>query len=162
SATLAVNACVSSDFHSQGIKLNDELPFNITSSNTIFLLNCSNSMLHLQPTVDCSPTSICHSYIKENAVACMGAPFCCTFKIGGFPNAQLIKVYDGGCAAYQSFVNMDLKMVAVKKWPEPGLEIEWAAPREPVCKIPLDCKDLLYSECLADPMSFEQRRCLRN
>jgi hypothetical protein len=72
----------------------------------------------------------------------------------------MIKVYDGGCAAYQSFVNLDIKKVGmIKKWPEPGVEIEWALPEEPICNIPVDCKDLLYSKCLPDPISLGQKRC---
>lgn len=158
-AGLPINTCTSTDFHSQGIQLNDNLPFNITRSNTILLFNCKDAMLHMQPPIDCLPSSICHNYIKDNAPACTSAPLCCTFKPGWPQSAHMIKVYDGGCAAYQSFVNLDVKTVAVKKWPEPGVEIEWALPREPVCNTPVDCKDLLSSKCLPDPVSFGQRRC---
>ncbi|KAH8506092.1 hypothetical protein H0E87_013069 [Populus deltoides] len=78
----------------------------------------------------------------------------------GLQSAYMIKVYDGGCAAYQSFVNLDVKKVGmIKKWPEPGVEIEWALPEEPICNIPVDCKDLLYSKCLPDPISLGQKRC---
>lgn len=89
----------------------------------------------------------------------MSAPLCCTFRTGGFQITREIKVHGGGCGAYQSFVNLDVKNLARKKWPEPGVEIEWALPQEPVCRIPLDCRDLLYSKCLPDPMSLGQKRC---
>lgn len=160
-ASLANKICISSDFHSQGIQLNQNLPFSITNSNTILLLNCKNEILHLKPPIDCAPGSICHNYIQGNAAACASAPLCCTFKSStGLQSAYKIKVYDGGCAAYQSFVNLDVKKVGmIKKWPEPGVEIEWALPEEPICKIPVDCKDLLYSKCLPDPISLGQKRC---
>ncbi|KAL3585688.1 hypothetical protein D5086_012555 [Populus alba] len=160
-ASLANETCISSDFHSQGIQLNQNLPFSITNSNTILLLNCKNEILHLKPPIDCATGSICHNYIQGNAAACASAPVCCTFETStGLQSAYMIKVYEGGCAAYQSFVNLDVKEVGmIKKWPEPGVEIEWAFPKEPICKIPVDCKDLLYSKCLPDPISLGQKRC---
>lgn len=158
-ANLDAKTCISSDFRSQGIQLSDNLPFNITSSNTILLLNCTDAVLHSQPPADCSAASICHGYIKDSAPTCMSAPLCCTFRTGGFQSTREIKVHGGGCGAYQSFVNLDVKNLARKKWPEPGVEIEWALPQEPVCRIPLDCRDLLYSKCLPDPMSLGQKRC---
>lgn len=160
-ASLANKTCISSDFHSQGIQLNQNLPFSITNSNTILLLNCKNEILLLKPPIDCAPGSICHNYIQGNAAACASAPLCCTFKSStGLQSAYMIKVYDGGCAAHQSFVNLDVKKVGmIKKWPEPGVEIEWALPEEPICNIPVDCKDLLYSKCLPDPISLGQKRC---
>ncbi|XP_038701519.1 wall-associated receptor kinase-like 20 isoform X2 [Tripterygium wilfordii] len=161
-ASLAGNACVTTDYHSQGIQLDDNLPFNITSSNTILLLNCTDAMLHWQVPLNCSITSICHDYIRENAPVCKAAPLCCAFNTGGSQTAYVIRVQGGGCAAYQSFLYKDINAGLVKKWPEPGLEIQWALPREPVCKTPLDCKDLLFSTCLADPVSTWQNRCFCN
>ncbi|EEF32525.1 wall-associated receptor kinase-like 20 [Ricinus communis] len=162
---LANNSCISSDFHSQGIQLDHNLPFNISSSNTILLLNCTDSVSHLKlnPPMDCSPASICHNYIKEHAAACIIAPLCCTFRTGGLQNVDALKVYVGECSAYQSFVNLDLKTVlALNKWPEPEVEIEWMLPQEPVCRTPVDCRELLYSKCLADPIIFGQKRCFCN
>ncbi|XP_058000082.1 wall-associated receptor kinase-like 20 [Hevea brasiliensis] len=158
-ASLDSKTCISSDFRSQGIQLSDNLPFNISGSNTILLLNCTDAMLHLQPPMDCSATSICHDYIKDSAPTCVSAPLCCTFKTGWFQSTREIKVHGGWCAAYQSFVNLDVKKLAPKKWPESGVEIEWALPQEPVCKIPLDCRDLLYSKCLPDTINLGQKRC---
>ncbi|KAF2306194.1 hypothetical protein GH714_015191 [Hevea brasiliensis] len=157
-ASLDSKTCTSSDFRSQGIQLSDNLPFNISGSNTILLLNCTDAMLHLQPPMDCSATSICHDYIKDSAPTCVSAPLCCTFKTGGFQSTRKIKVHGGWCAAYQSFVNLDVKKLAPKKWPESGVEIEWALPQEPVCKIPLDCRDWLYSKCLPDTINLGQKR----
>ncbi|OMO97295.1 hypothetical protein COLO4_14742 [Corchorus olitorius] len=155
---LTVNACISSDITTQGIQLDEKRPFNITSSNTIFLLNCIDTMLHLQPPIDCAPTSLCHNYIKDNAAVCIKAPpLCCMFKPGGLQSAYVVRVHEKGCLAYQSFVNLD-SVHPPKKWPEPGLELAWALPKEPVCNMPTDCKSLLHSKCLADPMRI--KRCL--
>ncbi|CAB4284574.1 unnamed protein product [Prunus armeniaca] len=155
-ASFAPNTCLSSDFHSQGIQLDPNLPFNITSSNTVLLLNCTDAMLNLQAPINCSSNSLCHSFIRDNAVACTRAPLCCTFRTGGSQTAYIIMVYGGGCSAYQSFVNVDGPpsgaVVGVKKtkWPEPGVELEWVSPGGPICKSPVDCKDLLNSKCLVD------------
>ncbi|KAJ8747140.1 hypothetical protein K2173_001697 [Erythroxylum novogranatense] len=146
-ASLISDSCMSIDFHSQGLQLNHSLPFNITSVNTILFLNCKKAALHLKPPMECRESSICHNYIKEKAVACMKEPFCCTFKTGGLQNG------------YESFVNLDVKKVAAKQWPVLGIEIQLALPQEPICKTQQDCKDILYSKCLADRMKLGQNRC---
>ncbi|KAK8563802.1 hypothetical protein V6N13_005968 [Hibiscus sabdariffa] len=151
--------CISGDIGMQGIQLDDNLPFNITGSNTIMLLNCTDAMLHLQAPINCTSTSICHNYIKDNAAECMRTPLCCVFKTGGSQTAYVVRIHDGGCLAYQSFVNFDT-VNPPKKWPEPGLEIEWELPQEPVCKTQLDCKNLLHSSCASDPMKVGSTRCL--
>ncbi|KAK2657794.1 hypothetical protein Ddye_010846 [Dipteronia dyeriana] len=158
-ASLARDACIASDMRTQGIQLDDNLPFNITSSNTILLLNCSDAMLNLQAPINCSSNCVCHSYIKDNAPACMGSSLCCMFRTGGSQTSYVVRVHGEGCAAYQSFVNLDSKLAPAKKWPEPGLELEWELPQEPVCKVPVDCKDLLHSNCLVDPETWGQKRC---
>ncbi|KAJ8899962.1 hypothetical protein K2173_019667 [Erythroxylum novogranatense] len=158
-AILTANSCISSDFHSQGIQLNQSLPFNITSSNTILLFNCKDAVLQLKPPMDCGATSICHSYIKEKTAACVSAPLCCTFKTEGLHDSYEIKVYDGGCGAYQSFVNLDVKKVTAEQWPAPGVEIGWTLPQEPICKTQMDCKELLNSKCFADRIKLGQNRC---
>lgn len=40
--------CFSEDYGSEGFQTDDSLPFNISSSNTILLMNCTDNMLHLQ------------------------------------------------------------------------------------------------------------------
>ncbi|XVE76423.1 hypothetical protein DITRI_Ditri12bG0171600 [Diplodiscus trichospermus] len=159
--SLSGNTCISSDISTQGIQLNDNLPFNITSSNTILLLNCKHAILHLQAPINCTSTSICNNYIKDNAAVCMKTPLCCELKPGGSQTAYAVRVEDGGCLAYQSFVNFDT-VNPQKKWPQPGLELEWELPQEPVCKTPMDCKNLLHSKCLADPRDVGTTRCLCN
>lgn len=49
-----------------------------------------------------------------------------------------IRVRDGGCQAYRSFVNLDYSL-PVSRWPEPGVEIQWVSPPEPVCGNQTDC-----------------------
>ncbi|KAL0338277.1 UNVERIFIED_CONTAM: Wall-associated receptor kinase-like 20 [Sesamum angustifolium] len=49
------DTCFSQDFKSEGFSIDDALPFNITSSNTILLLNCTDNMLHLQSYVNLDP-----------------------------------------------------------------------------------------------------------
>lgn len=124
------------------------------------VMNCSIEML--QKPFNCSSTSICHSYIRDNRVAkaaCGALPVCCWFRTGGSINEYRIRVRAERCAAYQSFVDLDLSL-PVSKWPEPGVKIEWALPREPTCKLPVDCQDLLNSMCLQYAESAGQKRCL--
>lgn len=152
---LAKNTCVAADFKSEGIELDSNLPFNISGSNTILMMNCSNIML--TKPYNCSASSICHNYIRDNAVAkaaCEKLPICCWLKTGGSVNEYRIRVREERCAAYISFVNLNMDL-PVNKWPEPGVEIMWSLPLEPVCKLPGDCKDLLNSVC-----SPAEKRCL--
>ncbi|KAK3034235.1 hypothetical protein RJ639_032170 [Escallonia herrerae] len=157
---LLPNTCLASDFRSLGIQLDPVLPFNITSSNTILLMNCTDRMYHLQIPINCSSTSVCHTYMQHTAstAVCLHEPLCCDFRTGGSQTAYVIRVHDGGCLAYQSFVDLNPSL-EVAKWPKPGLEIEWVMPQEPVCKFPVDCRDLPKSKCLPDPASVGQKRC---
>ncbi|KAK4268720.1 hypothetical protein QN277_025333 [Acacia crassicarpa] len=161
-------ACVSTDFRSEGIHLNKALPFKITSNNTVFLYNCTDVMLKSKPPLDCSPDCLCHSYIKDHAeggVACKSVGLCCCFRTGKpFPE-DMVRVHGGECAEYQSFVNLNVAAAAAPlpyKWPEPGIELEWVVPEEPVCTGPIDCKELLNSQCLKDPINAKQMKCLCN
>ncbi|XP_048319520.2 wall-associated receptor kinase-like 20 [Ziziphus jujuba] len=155
------NTCISEDFESQGIHLDENHPFKITGSNTVFLLNCTDTILNLRAPINCSATRVCHDYIKDNAVACKTTSLCCTFRTGGSQNPYFVGVHGGGCTAYQSFVNFD-QTAALKKWPSPGLELEWVLPLEPTCKRPMDCTELLNSKCLVNPFSVGQMRCFCN
>ncbi|ESQ40124.1 hypothetical protein EUTSA_v10012908mg [Eutrema salsugineum] len=153
-------SCLSADVSKAGLELNPNLPFSITSSNTILLLSCPEAML--QAPIDCTGTSLCHSYVKNNASACSKAPFCCTFRTDGSQTAYTIRINGGGCLAYQSFVglNPNKEIPPPGKWPEPGLELQWALPKEPVCKTDVDCNLLLSkSKCLPDPTSLGLKRC---
>ncbi|KAM7492000.1 hypothetical protein LguiA_034921 [Lonicera macranthoides] len=129
--------CVTADLPTQGVQLNSSLPFNVTGSNTIMYLNCSDTLL--RSPLNCSSSSLCHSYINGSAEAapCGGAPICCTFR-ATTTTTYSIRVRDSGCRAYRSFVNLDYSL-PVSRWPTPGLEIQWVSPREPVCGTQGDC-----------------------
>ncbi|KAL0888803.1 hypothetical protein Bca101_012786 [Brassica carinata] len=155
-------SCLSADVSKAGLELDPHLPFSITNSNTILLLGCPEAML--QAPIDCTGTSLCHSYIKNNASACSKAPFCCTFRTDGSQNAYTIRINGGGCLAYQSFVGLNPNKEVPppgKKWPDPGLELQWTLPKEPLCKTDVDCSLLLgsKSKCLPDPTSLGLKRC---
>lgn len=158
-ANLLPNSCVTSDLPSQGIQLNSSLPFTVTSSNTIIYLNCSDAAL-LSP--GCS-SSLCRAYINgtSEVAACEDAPICCTFRAGGSTTSYSIRVRDAGCKAYRSFVNLDWSL-PVNRWPEPGVEIQWASPPEPICGSQADCSEGLNSTCGPDPTLAGVSRCFCN
>ncbi|KAK1403351.1 wall-associated receptor kinase-like 20 [Heracleum sosnowskyi] len=144
--------CVTQDMVvSEGLWLNQTLPFNLTSSNTIFLFNCSPRLL--ASPLNCTPSSTCHKYLESSghvdatrAVQCSNGPInpCCTFISGGMPSAYKIRLHNSGCRAFRSILGLNSDKPA-SQWEE-GLEIQWAAPPEPVCKSQMDCS--ATSKCL--------------
>ncbi|XP_058078650.1 wall-associated receptor kinase-like 20 [Magnolia sinica] len=150
-ANFTRNTCETTDLHSQGIQLNRSLPFTVASSNTIMLLNCTESLL-LSP-LNCSSTSLCHTYINRTAEAapCRQTLICCTFKndVSLLYSVRLSRV---GCTAYRSFVNFDPSL-PVEQWPEVGLEIQWMSPPEPVCQTQSDCEAGQNATCAPDQVA---------
>ncbi|MED6185677.1 hypothetical protein PIB30_059400 [Stylosanthes scabra] len=141
---LSGTSCVTQDMPvSNGLWLNQSLPFNITSSNTIFLFNCSPRLL-VSP-LNCSASSICHQYLdssgrvgKTQALDCAsGIHPCCTFVAGGNPSAYKIRLHNSGCKAFRSILHLD-EDKPPNQWEE-GLEIQWIPPPEPVCNRQQDC-----------------------
>ena len=137
-------SCVTQDMPvSNGLWLNQSLPFNITSSSTVFLFNCSPRLL-VSP-LDCSSSSICHRYLESSghvdrnlALECAsGIHPCCTFVAGGNPSAYKIRLHNSGCKAFRSILHLD-EDKPPNQWEE-GLEIQWASPPEPVCRTQRDC-----------------------
>ncbi|CAI9097875.1 OLC1v1034388C1 [Oldenlandia corymbosa var. corymbosa] len=136
--------CITQDMQkSEGLWLNQTLPFNITNSNTIFLFDCS-PRLFVSP-LNCTPASLCHRYLdssghvdKVRAPKCASAlnP-CCTFVAGGTPSAYKIRLHASGCQAFRSVLHLDAEKPA-SLWEE-GLELQWAPPPEPPCKVQNDC-----------------------
>lgn len=144
--------CVTQDMQvSEGLRLNESLPFSVTSSNTIFLLNCSPRLL-VSP-LNCTPSSLCHRYLessghvdsKRAAQCASDVDPCCTFVAGGMPSAYKIRLHSSGCRAFRSILRLDIEKPA-NEWEE-GLEIQWLPPLEPVCKTQLDCSGA--SKCSA-------------
>lgn len=155
--------CTTQDMaKSEGLWLNQTLPFNVTPSNTIFLFNCSPRLL-ISP-LNCTPSSLCHLYLErsghvdqERALQCSsGVSPCCTFGAGGTPSAYKIRLHASGCRAFRSILHLDLKKPA-SEWEE-GLEIQWAPPREPACRTQLDCSQI--STCSVTKLGLS--RCLCN
>ncbi|XP_062092620.1 wall-associated receptor kinase-like 20 [Humulus lupulus] len=163
---LLPSTCVTSDISTQGVQLNSSLPFNVTSSNTIMYLNCSDSLL--RSPLNCSSASLCHTYLNSSSdrasTICSRdkSLMCCTFRAGGSSNSYMIRVRESGCSAYTSFVNLD-PTLPVGRWPQPGLEIQWVSPREPVCGGQSDCADDGgKSTCGPDPSDGSVKRCFCN
>ncbi|XP_015087957.1 wall-associated receptor kinase-like 20 [Solanum pennellii] len=136
--------CVTQDTSvSEGLWLNQSLPFNVTSSNTIFLFNCSPRLL-VSP-LNCTPSSLCHKYLlssghvdaKRELQCASGVYPCCTFIAGGMPSAYKIRLHISGCQAFRSILHLDA-MKPANEWEE-GLEIQWSPPPEPHCKSQSDC-----------------------
>ncbi|KHG23448.1 Wall-associated receptor kinase-like 20 [Gossypium arboreum] len=158
-ASLVPNTCVTTDLRFEGVQLNSSLPFNITSSNTVLFLNCTDSIL--RSPLNCSSNGLCHEYVNESsrAAACEAAPICCTFRAGGGATAYAIRARETGCRAYTSFVNLQSDL-PVNRWPEPGMELQWVSPPEPVCGTQADCDR--NSTCGSGPNSNGTRRCFCN
>ncbi|KAM0990852.1 hypothetical protein ACFX13_009438 [Malus domestica] len=156
--------CVTQDLVvSEGLWLNQSLPFNITSSNTIFLYNCSPRLL-VSP-LNCTPSSLCHRYLESSrhidtnrALQCKNRlNLCCTFVAGGMPSAYKIRLHNSGCKAFRSILHLDINKPP-SQWEE-GLEIQWSPPLEPICRTQLDCSSA--SKC--SPIgSRSVSRCLCN
>ncbi|XP_051130437.1 wall-associated receptor kinase-like 20 [Andrographis paniculata] len=158
--SLIPGACLSADFAGGGFRLDESLPFEISGSNTILLLNCTENTRH--SPIDCSNNSPCRTYTDNAppAAACKkAAPPCCSFQTGGSDNASIVRIDANGCLAYQSYVDLDPAR-PFSEWPAPSLEVTWTAPLEPVCTTSLDCNVLPFSECSPDPAGGRQRRCL--
>ncbi|KMT18398.1 hypothetical protein BVRB_2g025480 [Beta vulgaris subsp. vulgaris] len=156
------NTCVTSDISTQGVQLNQTAPFNVTGDNTIMFLNCSRTLL--RSPLNCSSNSLCHVYINStrDASACATTPICCTFQAGGGATSYSIRVREGGCQGYRSFVGLDPNR-PVGQWGRPGLMIQWRLPQEPVCGTQADCTvDEGNSTCRADPNSVGISRCFCN
>ncbi|KAF6134321.1 hypothetical protein GIB67_005713 [Kingdonia uniflora] len=125
---------------SGGLWLNNELPFNVTSSNTIFLFKCSSRVL-VSP-LNYTDTSLCHQYLDSSGLVDPSRVLqcanvlnpCCTFVAGGTA-AYKIRLHDSGCGAFRSILHLDTNK-PVKDWEE-GLEIQWSSP--PICRSQLDC-----------------------
>ncbi|KAH9327198.1 hypothetical protein KI387_007376, partial [Taxus chinensis] len=150
------NSCQTQDMKADGVQLNPSLPFNITSTNTVMYLNCNPILL--RSPLDCSDSSPCHQFIDqaEEAKACRNTSLCCSFKAGGSSTSYRIRVWRGGCRGYTSVLNYNPGL-PLNQW-KYGVEIMWAAPREPSCATRADYDQ--NSLCLPDPLNSAMSRCL--
>lgn len=55
------NTCINTDFHAGGIWLDENLPFNISSKNTVIKINCTT--LAYISAMNCSSSSICYRHV---------------------------------------------------------------------------------------------------
>ncbi|KAH9329060.1 hypothetical protein KI387_001168 [Taxus chinensis] len=150
------NSCQTRDMQGDGVQLNQSLPFNITSTNTVMYLNC-NSIL-LRSPLNCSDNSPCHRFIDEvgEANVCRNTSLCCSFTAGGSSTSYRIRVWRGRCRGYTSVLNYN-PALPLNQWMY-GVEIMWVAPCEPSCATQADCDQ--NSSCLRDPMNSAMSRCL--
>lgn len=144
-------SCVTQDMpKSEGLWLNQSLPFSVTTSNTVFLLNCSPRLM-VSP-LNCTLSSLCHRYLEKSGKVdaarsqqCVsGLRPCCTFVAGGVPSAYKIRLHSSGCRAFRSILHLNVND-PTGKWEE-GLEIQWIPPSEPSCRSQADCSGA--STCL--------------
>lgn len=119
------STCQSSDLSLGGLKLDENSPFNISSHNTVMLLNCSENIL-LSP-LNCSSNSICRQF-EEKVVEGNGCrnTLCCSFVKDASMTSHRIRLRVGGCTAYTSVV--DLRPGdSVDLW-NYGIELQWVPP----------------------------------
>ncbi|XP_021740147.1 wall-associated receptor kinase-like 20 [Chenopodium quinoa] len=154
------NRCARLDLKSGGIWLNQSLPFSISNSNTVLMMNCTNSTVKLS-SMDCTSGSLCNAYKNTR---CKGLP-CCSYTTGGSKTAYRLDISDTGltgCTSYESFVRL-VPTLPVKKWPESGVQIQWDEPVEPLCTSSLDCHGLENSTCLPNRVvAGSKKRCFCN
>lgn len=71
------NSCQSSDLSLGGLRLDENSPFNISSHNTVMLLNCSENILF--SPLNCSSNSLCRQFEEKasEGSACKNT-LCCS------------------------------------------------------------------------------------
>lgn len=138
------NTCMMADLPTQGIQLNDSLPFTISLNNTIFFFNCTETMSSY--SMDCTPTSSCRAYengLPQMAI-CKSDPRCCSFYNGSSTSLYALRLTMERCRAYKSFVNLNTSL-PFSRWPDPTVALIWALPPEPPCTTQVHCD--LTSTC---------------
>lgn len=153
---ISSTSCRTTDYPKGGLVLDSTGPFNITSSNTVFLLNCSSTLLY--SPLNCSSNSLCHQYLTQDSegAACRRSSLCCTFKAGGSSTSHTLRADD--CTAYVSVLSPNPRNSA-STW-NYGIELEWTAPSEPLCTSQKNCSQ--NSTCSTDPALQRLSRCFCN
>ncbi|KAJ7973305.1 Wall-associated receptor kinase-like 20 [Quillaja saponaria] len=115
------NTCYSSDLTLGGLLLDENLPFNISTRNTVMLLNCTDNIL-LSP-LNCSLNSFCRQFENvELGNGCRGT-LCCHYLKDSAMTSHMIRVRVGGCTAYTSVVNLK-PGDPIDSWTY-GIELQW-------------------------------------
>ncbi|KAK9136777.1 hypothetical protein Sjap_007371 [Stephania japonica] len=114
--------CYSSDLIVGGLRIDENSPFNISTRNTVMLLNCSENLL-LSP-LNCSSNSLCRLFEEKvhEGSACRNT-LCCTFLKDASITSHRIRARVGGCTAYTSVVNM--KPDEFPGFWNYGIELQW-------------------------------------
>lgn len=119
------NTCYSSDLFMGGLLLDESLPFNISTQNTVMLFNCSYNIL--QSPLNCSSNSICRQFEEkvEEGTGCMDT-LCCHYLKDSAMNSHKIRVKVGSCTAYTCLVGFKPND-QLETW-NYGIELQWLSP----------------------------------
>ncbi|XP_022720132.1 wall-associated receptor kinase-like 20 [Durio zibethinus] len=118
------NTCYSTDLGVGGLQLDENLPFNISTRNTVMLFNCSDNIL-LSP-LNCSSSSFCRQFVDvKEGYGCKGT-LCCHFLKDASMTSHRIRVRLGGCTAYTSVVDKQPDD-PIEFW-NFGIELQWLPP----------------------------------
>ncbi|KAJ1417162.1 Wall-associated receptor kinase, galacturonan-binding domain [Sesbania bispinosa] len=119
------DTCYSSDLFGGGFLLDESLPFNISTHNTVMLFNCSDNIL-LSP-LNCSSNSICRQFEEkvEEGSGCMST-LCCHFLKDSAMNSHRIRLRVGSCTAYTCLVGLKPDD-PLESW-NYGIELQWLPP----------------------------------
>ncbi|KAJ7977895.1 wall-associated receptor kinase-like 20, partial [Quillaja saponaria] len=118
------NTCYSSDLALGGLMLDENLPFNISTDNTVMLFNCSDSIL--RSPLNCSSNSLCRQFEEvEDGYWCRST-LCCYYLKDSAMTSHRIRVRVGGCTAYTCVVNLE-PGDSIDSW-NFGIELQWLPP----------------------------------
>ncbi|XP_022156422.1 wall-associated receptor kinase-like 20 [Momordica charantia] len=118
-------SCYSSDLSLGGLRLDEHLPFNISTQNTVMLLNCSDNLIN--SPLNCSTNSLCRQFEEkmEESSGCKNT-LCCTYLKDSAMTSHMIRVRIGGCTAYTAVVNLK-PGDPFETW-NYGIELQWVPP----------------------------------
>ncbi|KAK7397142.1 hypothetical protein VNO78_18309 [Psophocarpus tetragonolobus] len=119
------NSCYSSDLFKGGLLLDVNLPFNISTQNTVMLFNCSDNIL--RSPLNCSSNSICRQFEEkvQEGYGCMDT-LCCHYLKDSAMNSHKIRLRVGGCTAYTCLVGFKPDD-PLQTW-NYGIELQWFPP----------------------------------
>ncbi|XP_057960501.1 wall-associated receptor kinase-like 20 [Malania oleifera] len=120
------DSCQTRDLGVGGLKIDEGSPFNISTRNTVMLFNCSET-IKLSP-LNCSDNSPCRVFEAEavGGRACKNT-LCCSYLKDSAMTSHYIRIRNGGCSAYTSFVDVKPGEQDITKW-NSGIELQWQPP----------------------------------